>query len=130
MYTIHKTQTFRDQLELKDDQGASEIINVKLDMSPKTIQNYRKAQIALLELQKRLKDQPKSVDAMEEMGEAVVGLFTLVFGEANTQKILAFYEDDFVAMCADLFVYLQNVVAPAIQRAAKERSKELKRRFK
>ena len=130
MYTIQKSETFADQLELKDAAGQSLVLDAKLNVTPALVKEYRALQVRLLELQKQAAGKPGDPDVLEQIGRAVSDVLTLLFGEENIRKMTAFYDGDFVTMLADIFPYIQNVIVPRFSKLAKSRKAQLKRRFR
>lgn len=128
MYTIQKQPVFQDTLCLTDQSGESIEIEYSFRISPVLIQQYRKLQIALAELQKQTADNP-SDQVLDEYGRCIVKLFSLLFGEENTTRILTFYQDDYTGMMLDLFPYIRNEIAPQLKKSLNGIKKNLRRRF-
>lgn len=129
MYTIQKSEAFSDKLELKDAQGKSLVLDVRLRITPQTAKEYRAMQVRLLDLQNQAAGKPEDAEIMEQTGRAVADVLSLVFGAENFEKMAAFYEGEYVAMLADVFPYIRDVIAPRFASMAKARKAQLKRRF-
>lgn len=130
MYTIQKTQAFEDTLKIDGKEGDSLLLNICVNTSPQLVKEYRSLQVQLIDAQKKVKEQPENAAALEEIGDATIKLLSLLLGEDNVQKMMAFYNEDYVAMFTDTFPYIQEVIAPKIQEIAKSRRAQFKRRFK
>ena len=124
-----RNTTFEDQIELKKNDGTSEILDIHLALSPKMIKQYRDLQIRLTQLQKKAQENPSDMTMIAETGKAVVDIFSLLLGEENCKKVIAFYSDDFMQMMMDLFPYIQNEIVPKFQQLAKQRKQALKKKM-
>lgn len=128
MYTLTQDPIFTDQIELKKQNGTSEILDIQIDLSAETLKAYRELQIQLIDLQKKVKENPHDSKTIEEIGKAVVAVLSLLLGENNCKKIIDFYSDDFTKMMTGLFPYIQNVVVPQFQKIVKQRKQALKKK--
>lgn len=98
---------------------------------------YRK----VLEAQGRLKDIQTKIELMsrentevtkelvEFLGESVIFLFSVAFGEENAKKILDFYEGNYDEMLLKVYPFFKDVYLPALKNSAKEDSKEYTKRL-
>lgn len=127
MYIIQKQGNFSDSFEIRANDGDSLRITYTLKISSDMIRRFRALQVRIAEIEKQRKAHGDSAELAEQLGEVIVELYTLVFGEENTQALLAFYESDYVAMIVDIFPYIQNVVVPELSKYAKSRKKQLLR---
>lgn len=125
MFTVIQPQQYIDDIKLQRADGTSEILHIALNLTPQVLGRYRQLQVKLLNVQKQSSDDPSKV---EEIGKIVIELFQLLFGEQNTQKLLEFYDDDFVSMCSEMFGYIQDSILPQINKAAKDKKAAMKRR--
>lgn len=114
-YQIKKSHDIVEDIELLDENGAV-ALTVHVDISPEQIsQGYRKAQLDLIHAQKQV---DKGADtALEDFGKAVIGMFNVVFGEENTQKILEYFNGKYTDMCVQCMPFISDVVRPAIERS-------------
>ena len=125
MFTVIQPQQYIDDIKLQRADGTSEILHIALNLTPQVLGRYRQLQVKLLNVQKQSSDDPSKV---EEIGKIVIELFQLLFGEQNTQKLLEFYDDDFVSMCSEMFGYIQDSILPQINKVAKNKKAAMKRR--
>lgn len=131
MHTIHKTSgNFVDQLELVNENGESVVIEINLIITPALIQEYRKLQIRLMDLQKAHDRNPEESGVVERIGETIIALLALVFGESNTRQVMDFYAGDYVTLLTDITPYIRDVIVPKLQTIAKARKAQFKRRFR
>lgn len=128
MYTITKSSKVVEQLELKDENGNSEILNIEINISPELAKRYRTLQVQLMNLQN--KHPNNDTERIEQIGECITKMFQLLFGDVNSERIFRFYENNYIVMCNDIFPFIQNVIIPQIQKFSKSREKQMKRRFR
>lgn len=123
MYQIKRNHLV-EELEFEDN---GKKLTVKVDINPDTIlKQYNKAQYKIAQASedaKKAANEKEMAKAEEAMGNAVLGLFEVVFGEAQTQKIIKFYDNKTLEMLGDIAPFISDVVAPQIN-AAQERIKE------
>lgn len=125
MYTIKQRDSIVDTLALERRDGTVEKININLRITPDIASKFRKEQLRLIELQKQGANNPETI---EKIGEVIVNIMDLIFGEDGRDKIITFFDGDYTAMMLDIFPYIQNVVIPALQNQAAEMRKKFKRR--
>ena len=96
MYKIERIKKYTLQLALND-----EVLNIKLD-GLKQFKKYLEAQERLLDIQHKMeimsKNAPedKNLDEMITLlGDTIIYMFTVLFGEENTQKIVDFFEGNY-----------------------------------
>lgn len=130
MYTIQKSPCFTDQLLLEDSSGNSLTLDIQLGITPELAQQYRALQVRLLELQADAKDRPGDPQVIEKTGKAVSEVLSLLLGSDNLRKMTEFYAGDYISMLTDAIPYIQEVIVPQFAQLAKERKRQLKRRFK
>lgn len=128
MYTLRQNSFFTDELELQKSDGSSEILTININITPDLVGKYRKLQVRLIDLQKQSNATSNSTERAEEIGKAVVDVFSLLFGEENCKKIIEFYYGDFVQMASSLFPYIQNFIVPKFQEISRQRKQAFKRR--
>ena len=101
-----KTSVIRDVIELVDETGKT------VKSIPFTV-NVSKIANEVVTFRNEIaqnKDNPESV------GETVVKLFFLIFGEESTNELLAHYESDYATMLADISPIITDVIYPAVDR--------------
>ena len=125
MYTIKQRDSIFDTLALERRDGTVEKININLRITPDIASKFRGEQLRLIELQKQDANNPETI---EKIGEVIVNIMDLIFGEDGRDKIITFFAGDYTAMMLDIFPYIQDVVSPALQNQAAEMRKKFKRR--
>ena len=125
MYELKRSEKICEQIKLGD-----EIIEINLDagaIQSRFIKNYRAVEVA----EDALKD--ATIDKMAGMGEkleaygnAVIGVLQVVFGDENTQKIVSFYEGNFIEMFSEIYPLLTTVIMPKVNEVTKRKSENIK----
>lgn len=98
---------------------------------------YRKvldAQSRLKDIQTKVENMSKgenriSQELVEFLGQSVIYLFNVAFGEANTQKILNFYEGNYDEMLLKVYPFFLTVYLPALKDNAKAESQAYAKRL-
>ena len=125
MYKIKRTSHFTDMLELEDGENTLQIpVEIEID---KIVQRYRALEVELMRAQKALKEKGQTAQMLERIGQTVVDIFTLLFGEENTGKILSFYDGNHIEMLGDVYPYILQVIVPKLKAAALERKQQYKK---
>ena len=107
MYEIKKTQRLKDELKLVD--GSKElIVPVDIDLSSAMLR-YNRARNDIIRIQSA------KTQNMEEMGKAIVTLFSVFFGEDATVQIVEWYENLWDEMLEDIFPYIDGVLVPKMR---------------
>lgn len=95
----------------------------------------------VLDAQSRLRDIQQKIDLfttkgkeitpdlVQFLGESVIYMFSVAFGEQNTQKILDFYEGNYDEMLAKVYPFFVSEFIPALKQSAREDSKEYARKL-
>ena len=100
------------------------------------MRDYNKAQYAIAQAQQsaqKAKDDKDLQAAEEAMGNAIISLFKVVFGQEQTEQILDIYDNRPLDMLGDIAPFIADVIAPRIQEAQqriKERYKQVSKRGK
>ena len=129
MFELKRSEKIVEQIKLGD-----EIIEVNLDAG--AIQaRFTKGYNELLRAQNALNGATSDTldavsDKLEQYGNAVVGVLQVIFGEENTQKILAFYENNYSEMFMQIYPFISEVIIPKISEASKRKAEELKALYK
>jgi hypothetical protein len=125
VYKITRKNRIREQLQLcnEDDSVALE---VPVDLNVDEIQGRAlKAMQELGRCQAEIRRDPKSEDALEAFGNAVITLFTVIFGEDGAKQIIAFYEDNYTEMIVDVFPFITGEILPKIAAASEARKEQM-----
>lgn len=131
MYKIERNKKYTVQLALND-----EVLNIKLD-GLKQYKKYLEAQERLLDIQHKMEIMSKRTPedkTLEEMitllGETIIYMFTVLFGEDNTQKIVDFFEGNYDEMMTAVMPFITKEVIPTLKAVAKEQGKAVVERIK
>ena len=124
-YTVTRKNRIKEQLQLCNSDGSVALV-ADVDLNVDIIANrISKAYETLGMAQLALQEAPNDSRAMEAYGNAVISVFNVIFGEENTEKIVAFYENNWSEMLLDLFPFINNEIMPKIREASEERKAQL-----
>lgn len=132
MYTIKRNHLVED-LEIEDN---GEVLKLTVDINVDgMLKAYNDAQIKIAQASQAAKSaSDKDMNAAEEaMGDAVLGLFEVVFGTDQTKQIIDFYENKPLEMLGDIAPFIADVVAPKFREAQErieERYRQVSKRVK
>lgn len=131
MYKIERNKKYTVQLALNE-----EVLNIKLD-GLKQYKKYLEAQERLLDIQHKMEimskgtPEDKTLDEMITLlGETIIYMFTVLFGEDNTQKIVDFFEGNYDEMMTAIMPFIIKEVIPTLKAVAKEQGKAVVERIK
>lgn len=125
MYEIQKTKAFDDTLRLVDGERQLDL-HISFTINMDLLTKFRKLQLRIAELQRE--QAAGRTDAIAvPLGQALVETMQLLLGVQNTEDILLFYGGDNTQMLCDVYPYITQVLVPEMQKACKERKKQLVR---
>lgn len=117
---ISRSRRLIDTLELLDDNGAvAHTININLDISAIT-KEYKNlcGTLAATENQLNAAQKNNDTEAFDMVctlyGNTIISLLNLIFGAANAQILLDFYENNYFEMSIKLAPIIFDVIAPKI----------------
>lgn len=117
MYTIKKAAHIVDELKIEDgDKTMTVDVNIYVD---DVMADVVKCQKKIALAQAKIRENKNDGDALAGLGEAVMALFGMLFGEEQTKAIVEFYENRTASMLADFLPYIAQVIIPEIQKAQK-----------
>lgn len=112
-YQIKKSSRITEQMEfLGEDNQVVLTIDVDID-ADRLSQKYRATEMRLMECREQAEG--GSAEGLQAYGTAVLAFFDLVFGEENTQKMLAYFDGNYTDMFLQVTPFIQHVVKPAIE---------------
>lgn len=123
MYEIKRKGKIKETLKVTDDGGKELTLAVDLNIDD-ILGHYNIARRALADAQTAAKQ--KDEDAAAKMGQAIMALFTVVFGAEQTNTLVSFYENRYTEMLADLMPFLSEAVIPKINDAMQQRAAQYK----
>ena len=104
-----------EQLEIEDN---GKTVTIDVDLSVDDIMGkYNQAQYSIAKANQAAHEAQNNEDmekAEEMMGEAVISLFKVVFGEVQTEQILSIYQDRYLEMLSDVSPFIAEVIQPRI----------------
>lgn len=125
MYQVQRKNRIKEQLQLCNADGSVAFV-ADVDLNVDIIANrVSKAYESLGMAQIALQQEPQDQKAMEAYGEAVIAVFSVIFGEEDTKRIVEFYENNWTEMLLDLFPFINNEIMPKIREASAERKDQL-----
>ena len=115
MYQITRNHIVED-LQVTD-KGTGEELILHVDLSiDRILQQYAKASQVLAQAQANL-SKGKTEEHIQRLGEAIIGVFEVVFGTEQTHRLIDFYGEAYTEMLADVAPFINDVVAPKINEA-------------
>ena len=124
-YTITRKNRLKEELQLCHADG-SLALTATVDINIDEIgQRISKAYEMLGMAQNELEKAPTSVEAMTAYGDAVIAVFTVIFGEEDTDAILRFYENNYSEMLLDIFPFINDEILPKVRDASEARKNQL-----
>ena len=118
-YQIKKSSKITESLEFLDDNDNVALsIDVEIDVD-KIAAEYRTTEVELMEYNKSA--QAGGSEAVRAYGAAVVEFFNLIFGEKNTEKMVAYFDGKFSDMFIQTAPFIQDVIKPAIMRSVQQK---------
>lgn len=118
-YQIKKSDKIAEDLELLDkNNDVALTIHIDIEIG-RIAKEYRQLQIELAEAQ-NMTSQGNEM-AFEVFGNAVIKLFRCLFGDENTQKILEYFENDYMEMAVQCMPFISDVVQPAIEKYSRSK---------
>ncbi|NLT99001.1 MAG: hypothetical protein GXW96_12745 [Christensenellaceae bacterium] len=130
MYELRRSVKIIEQLKLGD-----EVLDIVI-APEEIVRDYRVAMASITEAQKAVRkaQQNKDLDsikaALEQFGDAITGLMTVLLGKENTEKILAFYEGNRIEMSSWITPYLIGVIKPKIDQATTEMQRQARKAYR
>ena len=125
MYTIRKKNRIREQLQICYSNGEPALL-LEIDLDTyKILAQFNKLKeqlgISLVEAEKH----PETEEAKEAVGNAIIAFFTLIFGEGQTNDLLAFYEGSTSEALGDVYAFLCEEIFPQITQAQEALKSEI-----
>lgn len=118
MYQINRKAHVVDEIQLEDN---GKTLTVKVDLQVERIlRDYNAAWTAIGRAQQKIREL-NGADGLEDaeaaLGEAIMALFTLLFGEKQVHAIMGFYGGAYLEMLVDFVPYISEKIVPAVQKA-------------
>lgn len=130
-YQARRMKKVIEEFELVDENGQIiERLYVELDASS-MLEKLRKKYINLVRAQQSVRKieldmgDEKVLEGYNVLGAAVCDLIEAVFGKEDTQKIMKFYENNYVELFKQVIPFITDVVLPKVNEVAKENRQEI-----
>lgn len=117
MYKVTRNHIV-EELEITDS-GKSKVFSVDINVD-EILSRYNQTQYkiaAAAEAAKKAKAPDDMQKAERDMGEAVLGLFELIFGADQTKEILEIYDGRSMEMLGDISPFIADVIVPKVHEA-------------
>ena len=129
MYQIKRNHVV-ENLEL-DDNGKK--LNLRVDLNVDSI--LRRYLAVAGELTRAQRDINKGLteERVEKLGQAIIDVFGVIFGDEQTKQLIDFYDGAYTEMLADVAPFINDVVAPKVNEAQQrlmQNYQNVKQRFK
>lgn len=128
MYELKRKKKIAEQLKIGD-----EILTISIDPEA-IVRDFNKARAEILRAQgniEQAKARPEELAAAQEYyGAALLALMQLLLGEGNTEKIVTFYEGNYIEMTSDVIGFIADVIIPQIDAAVKDIRKHSAKGYK
>ena len=117
-YQINRKAHVVDEIHLEDN---GKELTVKVDLQVERIlRDYNAAWAKIGQAQVKIRE-VSGTEHMDEaeaaLGEAIMALFALLFGEDQVRAIMDFYGGAYLEMLADFVPYISEKIVPAVQKA-------------
>lgn len=113
MYQIVRNKVVED-LEI-DDNGKKLVLHVDFNVDS-MLRRYLEVSGDLVKAQAALKN-GETQERVEKLGAAVLNVFAVIFGDAQTKQIVDFYDGAYLEMLSEIAPFITDVVAPKITEA-------------
>lgn len=138
-YQLTKSRKYVENLELVDEEGkVIKVIHVEIGAG-KIAENLSQKYVEMLKCKRNIdqmsikaKEQisdEETVLAYTQLGEIVVDMMKIVFGEENTKEILEFYENDYLDIVQQVVPFIVNVILPQVRAISQENRKKILQQY-
>jgi len=133
-YQISRADRLIDEIELVSKSGeVKAVLTVNLDVT-RIARSYRTNMLAISKAQENVRQMKPCSDnfdqAVEELGNATIAAYNLVFGEENTAVMLEFFENEYLEMLEQTMPFIFDVVQPAVQAYVQRQKNNVKSKYK
>lgn len=133
-YQISRTDRLIDEIELVNKSGeVKAVLTINLDVT-RIARSYRTSMLAISKAQENVRQMKLRGDnfdqAVEELGNATIAAYNLIFGEENTAVMLEFFENEYLEMLEQTMPFIFDVIQPAIQAYVQRQKNNIKSKYK
>ncbi len=131
-YQARRFKKVIEDFELVDENNQIiERLHVELDAGS-TVEKIRQKYIKLVRANREIQNVHTDINSEEEilnaysfLGTAVSDLIEAVFGKEDTEKILKFYENNYVELSQEVIPFITQVVLPKLNEVAKQNKQNI-----
>lgn len=126
MYKIKRDKKFKEQLEVENDNGEKLTLDVEITLDKQLnefTKNWRNLEVMNINVQQG------KLDYMQ-MGNAVISIMGVVFGENDAKKLIDFYNCNYIELIQDILPFIVGVIKPQFDKVIKEHTKRNKQALK
>ena len=131
-YQARRFKKVIEDFELVDENNQIiERLHVELDAGS-IVEKIRQKYIKLVRANREIQNVHTDINSEEEilnaysfLGTAVSDLIEAVFGKEDTEKILKFYENNYVELSQEVIPFITQVVLPKLNEVAKQNKQNI-----
>lgn len=133
MYKVQRAGHIESDLQITD-KGKELTLHVDLHVED-VLQSYNKAALEVAKAQEKSKlisgaadgtFTPEQInESYEALGATIVTLFTVIFGEEQTRKVIDFYQGRYIEMLMDVSGFIAEEISPKIR----EEQEKIERKY-
>lgn len=121
--TIHQAKKYTDSVHIVSADPNKPDLDFTYELEPeKIIGAAQRGIVALENAQNMAAASPGNHQTLEAYGEAVLSLFNLFFGAANTEKMVVFYDGRYADMLADFIPAITGDIMPKLREASRSKA--------
>jgi len=125
MYSVTRKNRIKEDLQICHANG-DVALTVSVDLNIDEMRGrLNKSLETFAAAQAMLENGNRGPEAMEAYGNAVIALFDVIFGEEDSRRIIAFYENNYTEMLLDVFPFINDEILPKIREASSARREML-----
>ena len=130
-YRVSRAQHVTEELDLSDKSG-NVIQTLQIDIDVYRIAlDITRAYNDVIRAEAGLKTSGCALqgDLIEQYGDAVISLLSLLFGKDNASVLLKYFDGQYTEMVTQLLPFIQEVIMPSVKRTIAEKRKGLARQY-
>lgn len=120
MYEIKKKKSITKEIKIMDD-DKERIFTVNFYLDD-IISKYNELRRLIGEADRQVGSEPSEI-SYENLGQAVVELLRLLFGDEQASQIVEMYEQRYIELLVDFAPFIMQEIQPEIDKAINERAK-------
>lgn len=136
VYQAKRSKKYIEEFELVDEKGeVAHRMQVKLDAA-ELVKNVNGKYINLVKALAKTQaystgqvTNQDAAEALDTLGNAMVDMLEVVFGQENARVIVDFYDGRYVEMAQEVFPFFTDVVIPRCGEIIKENKEQIKSKY-